>query len=248
LQSTKEIREAVAQVELATPRYSRSGRQKIISQNLKRFMHPYFTAYHELQSLCLKILHYEKLKFGNDNDNVYGILFDASWLWEEYLWTLLKETPDMRHPQNKKDGGGIYRFEKAGEKTSGQVESEIKESEPKQGFCKHSRCRRYPDFYKPGEFILDAKYKHLNRSIPREDLYQLIGYMYVEHAHLGGFIFPYNGDSYAVRDPVGVLRGYGGTVCLYRLKIPHDAGTVSDFCNAMKKNEKVLIHTLNGAE
>jgi len=49
------------------------------------------------------ILRHDGLKYEGDNGNVYGILFDGAWLWEEYLNTLLckhgfirAENKDMR--------------------------------------------------------------------------------------------------------------------------------------------------------
>lgn len=54
--------------------------------------------------------------------------------------------------------------------------------------------RIYPDFYKPGEWVLDAKYKKItDGKISREDLFQLISYMHVMKIPRGGFIFPRNG-------------------------------------------------------
>ena len=40
--------------------------------------------------------------------------------------------------------------------------------------------RIFPDFYKPGEWVLDAKYKKItDGKISREDLFQLVTYMHV---------------------------------------------------------------------
>ena len=41
----------------------------------------------------------------------------------------------------------------------------------------------YPDFYKDN-YILDAKYKHLNSGVGREDLYQVITYMFCTKAKM----------------------------------------------------------------
>ncbi len=48
-------------------------------------------------------LRYEKLKYGSGAKQIYGILFDGAWLWEEYLTTILT-----------KCGGLIYPFELIG--------------------------------------------------------------------------------------------------------------------------------------
>ena len=49
--------------------------------------------------------------------------------------------------------------------------------------------KRYTDFWKE-KFILDAKYKNFTEPIDRNDINQIISYMYVKQADIGGFIYP----------------------------------------------------------
>lgn len=161
LAADKDTIDAVSQIKSATPSYSRNERQSVIRSNTKAVSHTFFTKYQDLQKLCIRILRHRKLKYGNGNSKINGILFDASWLWEEYLAKLL---PSMNHPRNRKGTGAIYLAEK------------------------HS-LQRFPDFYK-GEkdgIVLDAKYKH---SVGRDDEHQVISYMYRLKSKLGGFILP----------------------------------------------------------
>lgn len=38
----------------------------------------------------MQILRHEELKYGQEEDEVYGVLIDAAWLWEEYLAIVLE--------------------------------------------------------------------------------------------------------------------------------------------------------------
>lgn len=156
----EETKQAVNLIIAHTPSYQKRDRLQVIHKNLKVVSHPYYSAYLPLQRLCLQILRHQGLKYGQESQKIQGILFDAAWLWEEYLYTILKPM-EYEHPQNKKRKGAIYLFE-------------------------GSKGPRYPDFYK-GDIILDAKYKF---SANREDYHQMITYQYILKGRIGAFISP----------------------------------------------------------
>ena len=157
----EETKQAVSLITAHTPSYQQRNRQTVIHRNLKAVRHPYFSAYLPLQRLCLQILHHEGLKYGQANEKIQGVLFDAAWLWEEYLHTVLRPM-GYRHPRNKRQEGAIYLFE--GNKGN----------------------KRYPDFYKE-DIVLDAKYK---QDANREDYHQMITYLYILKGRIGAFISP----------------------------------------------------------
>jgi 5-methylcytosine-specific restriction enzyme subunit McrC len=219
LNNSQETTSNVMMVRQATPSYRRQDRRRAIDANRRSIAHPYYHAYRDLQKLCLCILRHEELKYGKDDKEIHGILFDGAWLWEEYLNSILKHA-GYKHPRNKDKTGRICLF-------------------------KDGTGWRYPDFYKEG-IILDAKYKgYGNRQISeidRDDLHQVISYMWIERARHGGFIFPLRAD-----ETVGsskTLRGYEGDLSLYGLKISREFNTFIEFCNEMEKNESVLLKSL----
>lgn len=161
LNADSDVADYVRQISASTPAYSKKDRNRIIRANLKPAKHPYFTKYRPLQNLCVRILRHESIRYGEEQDKVHGILFDMSWLWEEYLATLL---PEYTHPKNRKGTDAIYLGE------NGALE-------------------RYPDFYsgKVGGIVLDAKYK---RNVDRNDEHQIIAYMYRLQSRYGGFLMP----------------------------------------------------------
>ena len=118
----KETVENVNTIIEHTPLYSKNDRSSIMSKNLRMKIHPYYTEYCPLQTLCLQILRMEEVKYGESDDEICGILFDGAWLWEEYVNTILSDIGFI-HPENKLHKGGIYLFDD------------------------HSGVR-YPDFYK----------------------------------------------------------------------------------------------------
>lgn len=187
-------KEAVNQIIVATDSsYCFQNRSKIIHRNIKPVIHPYFSEYKYLQKLCLLILSHQSMQYAKSDSPVYGILFDGAWLWEEYLWTILKDTKPGRknfvHPTNKDRKGGIKLFDNS------------KNDDAENTFSKCYR-RIYPDFYRENTkpenddflkndgVILDAKYKQLEKGLVRDDLYQIISYMHTMKIPTGGFIYP----------------------------------------------------------
>jgi 5-methylcytosine-specific restriction endonuclease McrBC regulatory subunit McrC len=181
--------------------------------------HPYFIKYRPLQKLCLQILNRENTNVGKE-DELHGVLFDGAWLWEEYLNKLFMEGRlSFTHAENKTKKNPIYLF------------NENKEYD------------RYPDFYN-NNFILDAKYKP-RENIGRDDFHQIITYMHVKSAKLGGFIYPSNQLDNPKNNPenIGTLNGYGGEVRIWSLTIPQDYSSFKVFKEIIKGNEQELINS-----
>ena len=170
------------------------------------------------------------------HSKVYGILFDGAWLWEEYLYTIFKEKGiHIIHAKNKTGENGISLYEKG------------------------QKCY-YPDFYYRGadaekSFVLDAKYKRLNKghhideqsgenaiSINRDDLFQMITYMHVLPAKHCSLLYPLeieenNSVTYVVKANPRNLKGFGGEISGYGLRIPK-ATDIKTFWSEMKKTEE----------
>lgn len=179
LENDSETHANVSRIIAATPRYNRQERDRIIRNNLKIVSHPYYSRYTPLRKLCLRILRHEKIKYGSNDNEIFGILFDVSWLWEEYLATIFIPQ-GFTHPDNRKKIGRIY-------------------------LAKENQLPRYPDFYREQDsIIIDAKYK---RSLNRDDIHQIISYMYRLKGHVGVFIKP-SDEADAHRNGYELL-GYG---------------------------------------
>lgn len=206
----------VSQIVSATPSYNPQDRQKVINANLRPKIHPYYSEYTSLSRLCLQILKNEEMKYGSDNDEIHGILFDGAWLWEEYLNTILGPK-GIKHPKNKDNKGGFPLF-------------------------KNRRAWRYPDFY-ADNVVLDAKYKSYDgkdiEDVSREDLAQIISYMYVQQAHAGMVLSP--GKS--VRESVSELRGHGGIMSLMTLAVP-GVDNYDSFVAQINQNEGAICQMI----
>ena len=117
---SKDLRDNIMAIEMATSTYSRNDRLNIIRRNARPVTHPYYTAYEPLRKLCLAILTNQKLSYGEDSDNmIAGILFDGASLWEEYLNVIMQEKFGERllHPNNRNGFGRQYFFKD----TSGEI-------------------------------------------------------------------------------------------------------------------------------
>ena len=225
LNNDLETKECVSQIVMATQTYNARDRQKVINQNLRPIRHPYYSEYTPLQKICLQILRHESLKYGHEKDKIYGILFDGAWLWEEYLNTILKPC-GFKHPENKSHKGGLKMFENDNETVD-----------------KCSR-RLYPDFWKDG-FILDAKYKHLNNGVGREDLYQVVSYMYCTTSKNGAYVYPCEKKEDSVSYQ---LSGYKGIIHVLPLYIPQTEMNFEGFIAGINDSEDTLRNILQSKD
>ena len=238
LSNDLETKNSVNQIVYATPTYKKNSRLNIINQNLRSVNHPFFTEYAQLQKICLQILRQEGLTYGDETDKVYGLLFDRSWLWEEYLNVILQEK-EFIHPQNREQTNKRYLFKD-------------KESQKEKGVI-------YPDFInetKPA-LVADAKYKHIEKSNSNsnednsgKDLYQLIAYMYRFRAIKGYLLFPIEESKVNKNKPVYIESNtfheysYGGDLIKLGLKIPLDKKEFNEFAEAIKTSEEKFLEKI----
>ena len=214
-------RENMAEIVRVTPSYKLADRAKIIRMNkIKSIRHAYFREYRKLQELCLMILNQEKHGLGYREQKIHGILFDVSWLWEEYVYTLLPK--DFIHPRNKDKTDGISVFSNRERKV-------------------------FPDFYhKVLKIVLDAKYKELEfteKGINREDLFQLISYSYILKAEKAGLVFP--SKDKVVDNEIGKLAGYGALLKKLSIQIPQNASSYNEFCEMMESSEAIFKRNID---
>lgn len=215
-------KEEVKLVVDATPGYKPYDRQNIINQNRKTSIrHAYFSEYLALQRLCLMILRHQKHQIGLGTRQIYGILFDGAWLWEEYVNSLIADA--FYHPMNKADKGAQNLFER----NAGLI---------------------YPDFIsrnREERVIADAKYKPV-RNISGRDYLQLLAYMFRFDAKTGYYLYPETGNAadlklrmnrgstyeadVAPRDDIIVMK--------HGLKIPVEANSYAEFVAEMKISEQ----------
>ncbi|TXJ20691.1 restriction endonuclease [Brachyspira aalborgi] len=228
LNINEDIKSGVFQIIEATKRYDKNKRQSIINKNLKKLNHPYFYEYEPLRKICIQILRHEELKYGREENKIYGILFDGAYLWEEYIWTILKDL-NFKHPENKTGKGGINLLEKDWEV--------------------------FPDFYKINNeknIVLDTKYKRLeNKDIDRNDKHQIISYVYTLGAKIGGFVYPSENKEFSF-DNIGILNreynknileDYSPSIFKYAFLIPNKKSNkenfenINDFKKEIEKSE-----------
>ncbi len=227
LKQDADTESCVAQICEATPSYKKQDRALVISKNLKSPTHPYFHKYIALQELCIKILTHKNLKYGNDENKIYGLLFSGSWLWEEYIYKAVLKDCGFKHPENKTGKGAIYLF------------------------ADNRLYDRYPDYYKKDSIVLDAKYKRLlkengNIKVDPDDIHQVITYMHVLKIDKGGFIHPTEYSDKIKIEDLGTLKGYGGEMYVISVPIPSDAGSYADFTERMGQIESKLRDDIEG--
>lgn len=228
LNINEDIKSGVFQIIEATKRYDKNKRQSIINKNLKKLNHPYFYEYEPLRKICVQILRHEEIKYGREENKIYGILFDGAYLWEEYIYTILKDL-DFLHPRNKEKTDGINLLNK--------------------------KWTVYPDFYNYNkQIVLDTKYKMLNKDndkIDGSDKHQIISYVYTLGAKIGGFVYPSENKEFSF-DNIGILNreynknileDYSPSIFKYAFLIPNKKSNeenfenINDFKKEIEKSE-----------
>ena len=239
-----DTQKAVSQInEVTNETYSLQKRSKVIFENLKPLNHPYYLDYNYLQQLCLMILNNANSQYSTSSSPIYGILFDGAWLWEEYLWTILKDatlgSKNFEHPTNKNRKGGIRLFDNS--------------LDPEDSSFKKCYRRIYPDFYCENSredsndgIILDAKYKRLEKGLIRDDLYQIISYMHTMKISTGGFVYPQKENEelaeqkptkYHLANDTGIIKTFG-------FVIPQCETDYEPFQRKIQKMEKELVREI----
>lgn len=205
----------------ATQNYSAFDKHAIVEKNKQNSVrHAYYREYRALQRLCLLILQQQKHNIGSGARQIYGILFDGAWLWEEYVNRLISDK--FYHPRNKA-GEGAQRLFAGG---IGLI---------------------YPDFIGRDSFsrlIADAKYKPTD-NISGKDYLQLLAYMFRFDAKTGYYLYPNSqsvGDvrlmlnegvkyekNVKARDDISVIK--------HGLLIPQNADCYDSFVSTIRDNE-----------
>ena len=219
------VKDEVKLVIDATPGYEVYDRQKIIDQNKKNTVrHAYFREYLALQRLCLLILRHQKHQIGSGTRQIYGILFDGAWLWEEYINSLIEDV--FYHPMNKGGKGAQRLFD-------GNI-----------GLI-------YPDFISrsnENRIIADAKYKSIN-NIGNRDYLQVLAYMFRFDAKAGYYLYPEAEEA----DDLILRMNRGSTyeknvspredisVTKHGLKIPNNVSDYSEFIAKMRDREQQFL-------
>ena len=225
----RKVKDEVRLVIDATPRYELYDRQRIIEQNKKNVVHhAYFREYLALQRLCLLILRHQKHQVGYGSKQIYGILFDGAWLWEEYVNSLIGNI--FYHPMNKSGKGAQRLFDR-------------------------NRGLIYPDFISRDNekrIIAEAKYKPID-NIGNRDYLQLLAYMFRFDAKTGFYLYPEakglddlqlwmnRGLTYEAnvtpRDDISITK--------HGLKIPMNVSDYAEFVGKIKNHEQKFINVFS---
>lgn len=219
------VKEEVKIIVNATSEYTYEKRNLVIEENSKNIIrHAYYHEYRMLQKLCLMILKMEKHSFYFGKQRIYGILFDGSWLFEEYINLIIGNK--FYHPMNKSGLGRQYLFE-------GNI-----------GMI-------YPDFISKdadNRIIADAKYKPVD-NIGNKDFLQIIAYIMRFDSKKGIFIYPEIDDNSTLNLNLNsgltyennVMKREDTVIIKYGIKIPKYANSYIDFVEKIYLEEKELI-------
>lgn len=222
LNADADTKQAVSQIISATPSYADNELHTIINKNLTPLAHPFYSEYTSLQRLCLQILRHEELKYGQEENEVYGVLVDAAWLWEEYIATIL-------------EGKYIHYFKDRG----------------KRFYLFENFQQIIPDYISiDKKNVADAKYIPLNKESwygeekATSIYYKTIAYMYRFCSNTGYLFYPYSDEDtnpIELRIKTEIEGVNGGNIIKLGLRIPIDCNNFTEFSSKMKNYEEEFI-------
>jgi 5-methylcytosine-specific restriction endonuclease McrBC regulatory subunit McrC len=214
------------QLEQNTPTWRRSDVLECIrhKENQTPIKQPYFQAHYEpLRRVALALLRHEGASLYQREQEAEGVIFDGSWLWEEYVWTLLREIEGFHHPRNKEQTGRWS-------------------TPPGVTF--------YPDFFhRDKRVVLDAKYRRPladqdeERSQPIAT--QVFAYMFLLDAVHGGIINPEGNGTHSPSEITRQMRVEDRDAKkawwhALALEPPRDLANASAFKTEMEEREKAF--------
>ncbi|MDE6632366.1 MAG: McrC family protein, partial [Muribaculaceae bacterium] len=176
-----------------------------------------------------------KVRYTSHDKLIYGILFSGSWLWEEYLYSAIFSKLNFTHPDNRRKTDAIYIFKGKIDNSSADPDIIEKNSAP-----------RFPDYIYEEKgivkIVVDAKYRHHSYCGDRDNLHQLLTYMYITKSQSGAFIYPIgsNDDLELMNEPPKAIAGYGGDYNRFGFVIPRDASNYYEFAKNMSNEEDRL--------
>ena len=186
--------------------------------------HPYFAAYfEELRILAKMLLEGDSLSIYNESsEEVSGVVFDGAWLWEMYIASLLEKEGFLHAQYGRRGRIDLFKGAKTG------------------------MSQIYPDFYsKEDKIVLDTKYKRARDE--REDLFQLLSYVFITGSRYCGLIYPPQEEpNTGGLGPVGINQQYHSEKeCFWwsfaYSSLPPAGASVQDFAAFMRREEERLI-------
>ena len=187
--------------------------------------HPYFAAYfEELRVLAKMLLEGDSLSIYNESfEEVSGVVFDGAWLWEMYIASLLEKEGFLHAQYGRRGSIDIFKGAKAG------------------------MSQIYPDFYsQEDKIVLDTKYKRAYDG--REDLFQLLSYVFITGSRRCGLIYPPLEEN-LIQDnlgPVGIAQQYcPENECIWwsfaYSALPPAGSDVQNFAAFMRREEERFL-------
>lgn len=192
------VGDCMKQLQNITSSASRQEIQHLLNKNTKKIHHSIYKDWENVRKTAIMILKNMGIGINEEQDKkVSGVLIHMPNTWEGYLESVFHENG----------------MDFAAQKTM----SILFEQEPKKDAVKGKREFRL-DFYdqEHGEVVLDAKYKKSWSVITeakattgrddwkdvREDIFQVLSYMYVMKANIGGILSPVRLNVKADKDAV----------------------------------------------
>ena len=223
------VKEEVNDLINATQSYEYFDRQNIIIQNKKNtIQHAYYREYRALQRLCLLILQHQKHQIGVGSKNIYGILFDGAWLWEEYLATILE----------------------------GKFNHYLKDTGKRFYLFKPNKQQIIPDYLSlDKKIVADAKYIPLNEQNYYQEgsekaiaiYYKTIAYMYRFCSKKGYLLYPHPDEEVLpIKEVIKteIVGENGGSITKLGLRIPSGCNSFASFISLMNKHEQDFTNLL----
>lgn len=224
----REMRSAVRIIQRHNPDWQAVKNHTVLSETRQRITHSLYRCYEPLRITARLILKHMGLDLYADKNRsrAFGLLIDMPKLWERFIENAVFKA---------------YRIP-----VKAQREFDIL----------NGSYKMTPDFYREDpKFVLDAKYrpaweqwlddKKGNNVGIREDLFQVLAYMYSLRCPAGGVVFPTkNPHEPEAFSPFAGREEGGERFWVFPLGVPESGASFAAFSRAFKENCKKLADAI----
>lgn len=203
IRDNKIVKDGISNLKMNIPDLNKYNKKILLNKVSKPIYHSVYIKYEQLRKTSISIIRRLELNIFDDCDQeVQGILIPMDKLWEKFLHSVIFTNEEIENYKNESKG-------KYKQKSIGILYKEVVNDDDIKS--KDYKMNIKPDFYidnsksndgKKRSAVFDAKYKngwgevYLNdkswSDYVREDAYQVISYMGILNADVGGVIFPIN--------------------------------------------------------
>lgn len=243
----QDVKTCIRQLKNVTSPASRQEIPGLLNRTKNKITHSIYKEWEQVRQTAILLLKHIGVHIAAENtssEQIYGVLINIDNLWERYLDKIFQENNLNAYIYQ-------YSYSILDSTDSGKSEQYTLKRELKPDFYFECKMQNTP-------VVIDAKYKKMWSEIfstrkadvgLREDIFQVLAYMYILGCKKGGVICPCLESEAQIIEKNLSSSHLDKKFFVAPLIIPKkDSEKYDDFKNEIKRNEKKLVDSLKNEE